>query len=141
MNSIPTLNPKTSKLIFFARFTSSLFLSIFILNIFIMFYKYNGASPDCFWLYWSNYRFYLIIGIILSINLKKILSLFSFYRRKAESLKHSSNIVANNQTYYPTNQIIDFLEFLGTLGLIFLFFISIRYIVRSNYNPFIYFNF
>lgn len=43
MNSNLTLNPKPTKLVFFARLMGSFFLSIFILNIFIMFYKYNGA--------------------------------------------------------------------------------------------------
>ena len=28
----------------------------------------NGASSDYFWLYWSNYRFYIILGLILSFK-------------------------------------------------------------------------
>ena len=44
----------------------------------------NGASPDSFWLYWSNYRFYLILGIILSFR-------WSLYRCSTVKLKCTPN--------------------------------------------------
>ena len=81
----------------------------------------NGASPDCFWLYWTNYRFYLILGLILSFKWK---SLF----------------VTNNEEVAP-NQPHLTIEILANIAYIFLFLLSVSYIVKSDYNPFIYFNF
>ncbi len=72
----------------------------------------NSISTDIFALYWLNYRFYMIIGVLLS---------FKWY---IPSL--SKPIIKN---------LFEVIRF------VVLFFLVICYIIRSGYNPFIYFNF
>ena len=85
----------------------------------------NSASLDCFWLYWSNYRIYLILGIILSISWSSL--------RHSPSLAEKTNIT--KQQSYLLSDLIEILCFIA------LFFIVVCYTIRSGYNPFIYFNF
>ncbi len=130
----------------------------------------NGSSSDCFWLYWSNYRFYLILGIILSFKWKSL-----FITKNEEASPHSGEAVTKvtegaamrsiavegagcrmqsgtegvfngesshtNQTNLALNQPHLIADFLDILCFIALFFLVISYVIRGGYNPFIYFNF
>ena len=142
----------------------------------------NGTSPDCFWLYWSNYRFYLILGLILSFKWK---SLFITKNEEAaprmvgklasdsstegadceaisnrEILKYLNNqsqdchadksarnndynkdFANNNLNNHTPNQPHLITEIFANIAYIFLFLLSVSFIVKSDYNPFIYFNF
>ena len=123
----------------------------------------NGASLDCFWLYWSNYRFYLILGIILSIRWTALLpslpnrggcisdmeilnssnnQLLDCYADKsARNNDYSKDFAYDIQTNHPINKPYLITDFLEIIGFIAIFFIVICYVVRGGYNPFIYFNF
>ncbi len=101
----------------------------------------NSISTDTFILYWSNYRFYLILGIFLSLSWKKYFSLSSSIKEKdckvnQGDFKGSNN--NHNHTLYKTNIIF---EILTNICFISLFLLSVAFIVKSDYNPFIYFNF
>ena len=95
----------------------------------------NGASPDSFWLYWSNYRFYLILGLILSFKWK------SLSKNKIEDAPQKQNFTNNNQTNHTPKQPQLIIEIFANVAYIFLFLLSVSFIVKSDYNPFIYFNF
>ena len=131
----------------------------------------NGASSDGFWLYWSNYRFYLILGLIISFKWK------SFFATKNEeaaprmvgklasdsSTEGVFNEEINNNNQKPLsalratspnsfalgadlqnnqqNKSCLAIEILANIAYIFLFLLSVSFIVQSDYNPFIYFNF
>ena len=130
----------------------------------------NGISTDGFWLYWSNYRFYLILGLILSFKWKSLFTTKNeeaaprmvgklandsstegaamrsiavegaVSQRVTEGVfnKKSNN---NNQTNHTPNQPHLITEISTNIAYIFLFLLSVSFIVKSNYNPFIYFNF
>ena len=123
----------------------------------------NSASADCFWLYWLNYRFYLILGIILCFKWKSLrrcspsLAGGAAERSEAEGADCQRQSVtegadceaisdreilnsSNNKTNHTQYQsyIKDFAEILSFIAL---FFIVICYVVCGGYNPFIYFNF
>ena len=79
----------------------------------------NNVSADVFWLYWSNYWFYMILGFILCLK-------FNFFPQITTIQITESHLVK---------------DFFEILTFIVLFFITICYVVRGGYNPFIYFNF
>ena len=95
----------------------------------VMFWS-NGVSTDTFTLYWSNYRFYLIFGVLLSIRWSSLLP--SFNVMDCHTDKSSCNY---NTKYRPYQDFIEIFAFLV------MFFLVICYVVRGGYNPFIYFNF
>ena len=113
----------------------------------------NGTSADTFWLYWSNYRFYLILGLILSIRwslhrCSPSLAGEAAERSEAEGADCQRQSVTkevfngeSNNNIHAFNQPHLLTDFLDILGFIALFFIVICYVVRGGYNPFIYFNF
>ena len=92
----------------------------------------NCASADAFWLYWNNYRFYLILGIILSFKWKLL-----FVSKNDEAAPQMVGKLASNSS----TEGVFLKDFLDILGFIALFFIVVCYVVRGGYNPFIYFNF
>ena len=91
----------------------------------------NSVSTDTFVLYWSNYKFYLILGMLFAI-LPPLL--------KGDAAKQQEDF--NNQTNQTQHQSQPiYLAILDILAFVFLFFIVICYVIRGGYNPFIYFNF
>ena len=102
----------------------------------------NGASADTFWLYWANYRFYLILGMIISF-LPPLLkdNVSKSDRGILNENKNCSIIVGVVQTNHTLHQSQFLVEILKNFVFIWLFLLSVAFIVKSNYNPFIYFNF
>ena len=96
---------------------------------------FNGTSANAFWLYWSNYRFYLIIGLILCLK-------WSLHKC---SLNLANGNVKQNEDegvfIDSQHQSLPVIEILKDFVSICLFLLSVASIVCNDYNPFIYFNF
>jgi hypothetical protein len=111
----------------------------------------NKASTDGFWLYWNNYSFYLTLGLILSLRWsadRKILnssnnqSLDCHADKSARNDGQNMDIATDNHTNKQTSQQSSLVfEILQNFAFIWLFLLAVAFILKSDYNPFIYFNF
>ena len=141
----------------------------------------NTISIDNFVLYWSNYRFYLVLGLILCfrrtyflpsfikttakdgsmqtiIGYDNIARMYNFADKKilnssnnqtmdchadksARNDDNSKNFANNDQTDHPIKQPHLIIEIFANVANICLSLLSVSFIIKSDYNPFIYFNF
>ena len=79
-----------------------------------------GAVDDTFRYYFGNYVVYLVAAAVFALPVAPWL------RRKVDALPKAMRVVCN--VVYAT-------------GLVALFLVSVAFIVKGSYNPFIYFNF
>ena len=84
---------------------------------FMSLFKVNALADQNFLIYFSEFKVFIILGILVSLNIPQ--KAFSLIRIKNKTVQ----------------------ETLIQIGYAFLFILCITYIVKGSYNPFIYFNF